>query len=96
MNGQGEVGNQLGPGDEQQQGYHSDSELAKLFQVITESQKLWFLETYKTRLFRIQATPSIHPTVTSPLKLRQLKSRAGRTGRPATSAVKMMRMQAEA
>jgi len=53
------------------------------------------MKTTHIRLLSIQTSPSVHPTVVSPLRLRQLSNRSRLTSFPATSAVKMMRIEAQ-
>ena len=52
--------------------------------------------TYHIKLFNIQTRPSIQPPVTSPRKLRQLRSRSSEISLPATRAVNRMRTLAHA
>lgn len=46
------------------------------------------------RLFNTHTSPSVHPTVVSPRKVRQLNTRSVLTSFPATSAVKTIRIAA--
>lgn len=48
------------------------------------------------KLFRSHTTPSIHPTVVSPRKVRQLSTMSSEKCRPATSAVKRIKPVATA
>ena len=46
-----------------------------------------FRKAYPTKLSSIQTNPSVHPTVVSPRKLRQLSTKSSENGLPATSTV---------
>jgi len=86
------VGYELGPSDEKEQ--EDDTVSKSAFRVSQHHQsRAW---TYHIKLFSIHTSPSIHPTVTSPRKLRQLSRRSKLTSLPATRAVKRMRMAAHA
>ena len=52
--------------------------------------------TYLVRLFSIQMSPRVQPTVVSPRRVSQLNSRSRLTSLPATRAVKTMSTPAHA
>jgi len=58
----------------------------------------WFCrcQTYQVRLFSTHTSPRVQPTVVSPRRLRQLKSKSALISFPATRAVNIMRMVAHA
>lgn len=57
---------------------------------------MMILGAYQVMLFNTQTRPSVHPTVVSPRKLRQLNKRSVFISLPKTSAVNRIRTPAHA
>lgn len=84
---EGEVGDELAAGYKEKDRYHSSEghrTISSLFEGGEEGRKR---KAYPINEFSNQTTPSIHPTVVSPLKPRQLSTKSKLKCLPATSAV---------
>lgn len=60
------------------------------------AQKVMGEEAYQVKLFSTHTRPRVQPTVVSPRRVRQLKSRSVLISLPKTRAVKIMRTAAQA
>jgi hypothetical protein len=84
---EGEVGDELATGYKEENRYHAAEghhTISCLFEDGEEGRKR---KAYAVNEFSNQTSPSIHPTVVSPLKLRQLSTKSKLKCLPATSAV---------
>ena len=91
MDGQGEVGDEFGAGDDEEQKYHtvvwqylvSKCLPFSLFVVLVG-------ETHVSKLFNIHTNPKIHPMVVSLLNASQFSTRSSENAVPYTSVVNRM------
>lgn len=79
MDSECEVGDELGSGNEKQEEYHTGNTV-----LVCEIGNLWVgsRDVYLMMQFNIQTSPSIHPTVVSPLKESHPKTKSSENGVP--------------
>lgn len=89
--GQRKVQYELRTGDEQK---YEDNAVIESVNVCVPSGYMY--EAHQVRLFNTQTSPNVQPTVVSPRRLRQLNNKSTLTSLPATRAVNIMRIAAQA